>query len=87
MKVTSWCIRFMNNLRSRKHQSPLFLPNYLFANEVKNAFIFWTRHTQIHYFSKEFQRFSNNKSISNSNPLANLNIYLDNSFQCIRING
>ena len=85
-RITAWCLRFLNNCVARKFHSPRFLPNYLFATEMKNAEIFWARQIQIYHFQKDYQRLINSKEISNQSPLFNLNIYFDLHTQCIRIN-
>lgn len=74
-------------MKVSKIQSPPYIFSPLSASEIKNAEIFWTRCSQMLYFSQYYNNLSHNLPISNKSNIIKLNPVFHSQSKCIRIGG
>lgn len=82
-RITTWCLRFINNTRSRHSERSL---DSLSTRELENSLFKLIKYVQQSEFRKEIQCLKMNQAISSKSKILNLNPFLDNQ-EILRVGG
>ena len=88
IRITSWCIRFINILKAKVKKSPNpYSSDVLLPSDLRNSEIFWVKHSQTTWYSTEYAMLQKDEIIERSSKILKLSPLLDKDNQCIRLGG
>ena len=86
IRISSWCLRFIKNLKLKKTKQDIISSKFLTAQEIHTTKIQLFKIVQSKFFSNELERISKGLNLPKASKIASLNPWIDNG-KMLRVGG